>query len=284
MIIAFPEFSHPKIQTGIEKYHALSSIDTSLPPLEALPASDLASACDLVNLGEADAVIAGIEYSTRDVILTCRDAFSMSSFIDDLANPDELLGIPISREPYRTFSGLAVMKRDNQIFLLSDMAACKHPTKEQLIEIIQQTYTAAQVLLPDEPRIALLTFSSFGSGGKDDSISLMHEVLDEFTGTNLIIDGEMQLDTALVPEIADSKFPDSPVAGHANVLIVPDLNSGNILYKAFEHIGGFTVAGPILQGFDALVSDLSRGSNADDVAWTIENLARLGQARGFITD
>lgn len=282
MIIAFPELSHPKIQAGLEKYNATAVIDTSLPPVEALSAPDLTAACELVNLGEADAVIAGIEYSSRDVILACRDAFDMSSFVDDLTNPDELLGIPISHELYNTFSGLAVMRRESQTLLLADMAACKHPTKEQLIEIVQQTYTAAEALLPDTPRIALLTFSSFGSGGKDDSITLMHEVLDEFAGTNLIIDGEMQLDTALVPEIAASKFPDSPVAGNANVLIVPDLNSGNILYKAFEHIGNFTVAGPILQGFNALVSDLSRGSNADDVAWTIENIARLGQARGSI--
>ena len=95
------------------------------------------------------------------------------------------------------------------------------------------------------------------------------------TRPEITIDGELQLDAAIVPAIGEKKAPDSPVAGSANVLICPDINSGNILYKAMEHFGGFSAAGPILQGFNFPVSDLSRGSSVDDVKKTIEIVKKL---------
>jgi len=87
--------------------------------------------------------------------------------------------------------------------------------------------------------------------------------------------GEMQLDTAVNPAVASKKFPGSEVAGRANVLITPDLNSGNILYKSLEQFGGFTIAGPIIQGFNIPLADLSRGSTVADVVFTIEILKSL---------
>ena len=98
----------------------------------------------------------------------------------------------------------------------------------------------------------------------------------------IIIDGEMQLDAAVNLTVGKKKAPGSLVAGRANVLIVPDLNSGNILYKAMEQFGGFSAAGPILQGFKVPVSDLSRGSTVEDVVATIENMKKL--ARKFLID
>lgn len=188
-------------------------------------------------------------------------------------------------ERYSTFSGLAVMQQADdikktsgpaKIYLLADMAACKHPTKEQLLEITLQTYHSAQKILTEPPRIALLSFSTFGSGGHDETITLLQDVKNTIRSFEIeCIDGEMQLDAAVNPRVAQKKSPDSPVAGQANVLIAPDLNSGNLLYKAFEQIAGYTVAGPILQGFAFPVSDLSRGSNQEDVVLTLNALSKL---------
>lgn len=105
----------------------------------------------------------------------------------------------------------------------------------------------------------------------------MQQALTTFQDSSLLIDGEMQLDTAIDPAVGTKKFPGSLVAGEANVLIAPDLNSGNLLYKAFERLGGYTVAGPILQGFNFPVSDLSRGSTVADVVLTIETMVKLAQ-------
>lgn len=264
MKIVFPEFDNQNIKDALLIHRTMLDESIALPgfanptltPIEALPAKDLAEACSLVKSGAADSMIAGIDYSSRDVILACRDHFGMA-------------------EGYSTFSGLAVMRKGDNIYLLADMAACKHPTKSQLIDIIWQTYHTAKSLLKDEPRLALLSFSTLGSGGRDDFITLAGEIIPSFREQGVIIDGEMQLDAAINPKIGAKKAPDSPVAGRANVLIAPDLNSGNLLYKAFEQFGGFTVAGPILQGFNVPVSDLSRGSTPADIILTIEVIARL---------
>lgn len=274
MNIVFPELNNPTIQTAISTYNEQAT-RFNFPLINPISAPDLDSACTLVKTGKADTLIAGIDYSSRDIILACREHFTMTSFADSLNDYDDLLGIPISQTPYTTFSGLAVMQRNNELYLLADVAACKHPTRTQLIEIVQQTYTSAKAILPTEPKIALLSFSSFGSGGHDDTIDLLQSVLTEFDGSNILIDGEMQLDTAINPTVAGRKSTNSPVAGHANVLIAPDLNSGNLVYKTFEQIAGFTVAGPIIQGFEVPVSDLSRGSTAEDVLFTIKTLAQL---------
>lgn len=256
MKIVFPEYHHPNIQAAMAQ----------CPDVQALPAADLKSACQLVVAGQADALIAGIDYASRDVILACREFFPMGTYTSLQSST------PVA---YSTFSGLAVMQRDSETYLLADMAACKHPTKTQLTEIIHQTSASAHKILSTPPKLALLSFSTLGSGGKDDFISLAKELVTDFSSSDIIIDGEMQLDAALNPRIAAKKAPDSPVVGQANVLIAPDLNSGNLLYKALEQLGGFTVAGPILQGFKYPVSDLSRGSTTADIVLTIQSLARL---------
>ena len=226
----------------------------------------------------ADSMIAGIDYTSREVILTARDIIGVK-------NPRNL------EKP--TFSASFIFTKPNQaspigqsVLVLGDAAACKHPNFEQLYDITLQTAnTAAKYfahLQKDAtdpavvdfltPRVAMLSFSTLGSGGKDDTISLVQEVLAKVKTDqpNLLIDGELQLDTAINPRIGTKKAPNSKVAGFANVLIVPDLNSGNILYKAMEQFGNFTAAGPILQGFNAPISDLSRGSTVLDIVSVIE--------------
>ena len=266
--IVFSEFNHPYIQ------EAIKIAKQKYPEFEAIGADNLEHAAAAVKNQVADSMIAGIDYTSREVILTARDIIGVK-------NPRNL------EKP--TFSASFIFTKPNQaspigqsVFVLGDAAACKHPNFEQLYDITLQTAdTAAKYfahLQKDAtdpavvdfltPRVAMLSFSTLGSG----TISLVQEVLAKVKTDqpNLLIDGELQLDTAINPRIGTKKAPNSKVAGFANVLIVPDLNSGNILYKAMEQFGNFTAAGPILQGFNAPISDLSRGSTVLDIVSVIE--------------
>ncbi|MBR1939288.1 phosphate acetyltransferase [Candidatus Saccharibacteria bacterium] len=257
MKIIFPESDNRYIVEAAEQLRQSSLCDPILRN------STLEEACKSVTSGEADALIAGIDYSSRDVILAARDFLGVEA--------------PVFSEK-NLFSSLFVAKfPDGRTLILSDGATCKHPTVEQLADIIRLTSAAAAKILDDEPRVALLSFSTFGSGGKDATMDLLREAkqlyLLKFPEAK--VDGEMQLDAAINPRIGAKKAPNSEVAGRANVLIVPDINAGNILYKSFEQLAGAQVAGPILLGFKYPVSDLSRGSTAEDVVFTAECLARL---------
>ena len=258
MKIVFPEYNNPTIQEAIKESN-----------IEAIEAKNLDDACEKLKNHEADAMIAGIDYTTREVVLACKNhlktasnTFSSCFYLKpSVSSPIDItnLQIPSART-----------------YILADAGVTKNPTKDQLIEIIKQTYESAKKLLEDEPKIALLSFSTKGSA-KDESIDKINEVITEIKAENseIIIDGELQLDAAINPEIAAKKCPNSPLKGEANVLITPDLNSGNILYKAFEQLGGYTAAGPILQGFDYPVSDLSRGSTKKDVTLVIDCIKKL---------
>lgn len=270
--IVFPEINHSYVQ------EAIKLAKQKFPDFEAIGADNLEHACAAVKAGVADSMIAGIDYTSRDVILAARDIIGVK-------NPRQL------EKP--TFSASFIFTKENKatplgqsVFILGDAAACKHPSFDQLYDITLQTYETAtkyfKYLNHDStdsalndfltPRIAMLSFSTLGSGGRDETISLSQAVMEKVRETHpeIIIDGEMQLDAAINPRVGEKKAPNSPVAGHANILIVPDLNSGNILYKAMEQFGNFTAAGPILQGFNAPVSDLSRGSTVLDIVSVIE--------------
>lgn len=270
--IVFPEINHSYVQ------EAIKLTKQKIPDFEAIGADNLEHACAAVKAGVADSMIAGIDYTSRDVILAARDIIGVK-------NPRQL------EKP--TFSASFIFTKENKatplgqsVFILGDAAACKHPSFDQLYDITLQTYETATKYFKYlnhnstdsalnsflTPRIAMLSFSTLGSGGRDETISLSQAVMEKVRETHpeIIIDGEMQLDAAINPRVGEKKAPYSPVAGYANILIVPDLNSGNILYKAMEQFGGFTAAGPILQGFNAPVSDLSRGSTVLDIVSVIE--------------
>ncbi|MBP5648302.1 phosphate acetyltransferase, partial [Candidatus Saccharibacteria bacterium] len=143
--------------------------------------------------------------------------------------------------------------------------------------IIEDTVDSFIKYTNKQPKIALLSYSTHGSGGEDTDLEKYQTCIQEISNNHpdWIIDGEMQLDAAINPRIATKKTPHSPIKGEANVLIVPDLNSGNILYKSLEQFSDFTIAGPMIQGFETPLADLSRGSTIEDVILTIKVLRSL---------
>ena len=246
MKIVFPEYHNEIIQAALHEAR----------DIEAIEAENLEDACAKIKSGAADALIAGIDCPTRDVVLACKNHLGMKD---------------------QTFSSCFLLKAPGKrTFILADAGVTKAPTKNQLKDIVLQTYSSAKELLNEIPKIAMLSFSTKGSA-KDESIDKINQVITEIKTEHpeIIIDGELQLDAAINESIATKKCPDSPLKGAANVLITPDLNSGNILYKAFEQLGGYTAAGPLLQGFNFPASDLSRGSTAEDVALVIDCMKKL---------
>lgn len=249
--ILFPEADNEYIIVASKQLADVEPVLQKCEPIEA---------CEKLRDGEVDAIVAGIDYSSRDIILAAKDTLGLS------------------KPEVKLFTSLFVaVLPDGRKLILSDGATCKHPTLEQMCRIVELVHEAAVKLLDDEPRIAMLSFSSFGSGGHDETMDLMQETI-RITRENhpeIMIDGEMQLDAAVNGRIAAKKAPESKVAGKANVLIVPDINAGNILYKSLEQFAGARIAGPILLGFTKPISDLSRGSTVEDVILTTECLNKL---------
>ena len=246
MKIVIPESNDPIIKEAADAYEDVSLV----------PAKDLDEAANLVKVGAVDTMISGFNYSTRDVILCFKENFKMTS---------------------KFFSSCFICSKNGQNLAVADGGVNKDPTEEQLYCIVEDTAKTFQNCFNDQPRIAMLSYSTNGSGGKNPDLEKIYSVISKIRESHpeWLIDGEMQLDTALNHSISEKKFPNSALHGHANILIVPDLNSGNILYKSLEHLGGWRMAGPIVQGFNLPLADLSRGSTVDNVKFTIEIIKKL---------
>jgi malate dehydrogenase (oxaloacetate-decarboxylating)(NADP+) len=200
----------------------------------------------MVEMGDADTLISGLTASYPNTI---RPAL-------------QCIGV---KEGIKVVSGLYIVVAKQDVYFFADVTVNVNPTAEQLVDI---TLSAADTVkeFDIEPRIAMLSFSNFGSAPNPESIKVKEAVkLIKKERPDLIIDGEMQADTALVPEIIENEFPFSDLKGKANVLIFPDLNSGNIAYKLMDKIGQATLIGPILMGMRKPVHVLQRGATVDDI-------------------
>lgn len=162
-------------------------------------------------------------------------------------------------------SGLMILERDDLVYFFSDIALNINPTSEELAAIAATTAKTVEELGKDA-KIAMISFSTRDSAKHEmvDKVKNATKILKE-KYSNLIVDGELQVDAAIVPEVAAKKCPNSPLLGKANVLIFSDLNVGNTAYKLVQRLGGFKAIGPIMQGLNKPVNDLSRGATVNDV-------------------
>lgn len=208
----------------------------------------------LLKSNQADAMVAGLNYSTADVILAGESIIGLQ---EGISTPSSifLMEVPGFEGP------------QGELIVFADCGVCVKPNINELADIAIVSAKTTKQILDWDPRIAMLSFSTKGSVECDETektvqaTKLIHERYPE-----LKVDGEFQLDAAIIPAIANKKVKEeSTVSGNANILIFPDLNAGNICYKAVQRFAGANAYGPFLQGFDKTISDLSRGSSIEDI-------------------
>lgn len=159
---------------------------------------------------------------------------------------------------------------ENGVFIFGDSGLVENPTSEELVEIAKSSSKSFKTLVGKEPKVAMLSYSSHGSAHSQLTEKVVNATnLLKEQETNLICDGELQLDAAIIPEIGKNKAPGSTVAGYANTLIFPDLNAGNIGYKLVQRLAKAEAYGPLCQGIANPVNDLSRGCSSDDIVGVV---------------
>ena len=205
----------------------------------------------LVKMGVADCLLGGATYSTAD---TVRPALQLVK----------------TKPGNKIVSSCFILVRpsatgDNDVLAMGDCAINIKPTEDELVEITTEVAHCARIFGID-PKVAMLSYSTKGSG-KGEDVDKMRNACEKTKAAmpDVPVDGEMQFDAAVSPRVAQTKCPDSKVAGYANTFIFPDINAGNIGYKIAQRLGNFDAYGPILLGLNAPINDLSRGCNAQEV-------------------
>ena len=200
----------------------------------------------LVYMKKADGLVSGAAHATSDTVRPALQIIKM-------------------KEGYKKTSGVFVMVKGAERYIFADCAINIAPDSNDIAETaILSNMTAKSFGV--EPKIALLSFSTKGSAKSDETEKIINalEIVKE-RDASIAVDGELQFDAAFVPTVAEKKAKGSAIAGHANVFIFPSLEAGNIGYKIAQRLGGYDAIGPILQGLNSPVNDLSRGCNSDDV-------------------
>ena len=213
-------------------------------------------ACMLVKDGKADGVVSGACHSTSNtlrpalqIIKTAPNTLLVSAFF--------LMVVPNC-------------KYGDGVFVFADSGLEQNPNPERLAAIAGSSAKSYKILVENEPIVAMLSHSTKGSAKHDDVTKVVEATeIAKKEYPEYKIDGELQLDAAIVPEVAKSKAPDSKIAGHANVLVFPDLDAGNIGYKLVQRLANAEAYGPITQGIASPINDLSRGCSTDDIVGVV---------------
>lgn len=200
----------------------------------------------LVEMKEADGLVGGATYSTAD---TVRPALQLVK----------------TKPGSRIVSSCFIMVKDDKRYVMGDCAININPSEDDLVEIAVETAKTARIF-SIEPKVGMLTYSTKGSGSGE-AVDKVRNATERLKIMNLDfkVDGEFQFDAAISPSVAKTKAPDSEVAGQCNTFIFPDIEAGNIGYKIAQRLGGYEAIGPILQGLNAPINDLSRGCTAEEV-------------------
>lgn len=207
----------------------------------------------MVKVGDADGMVSGAVHSTGDLL---RPGLQIIKTAPGINVVSSFFVMEVPNSPYG----------DNGTLLFGDCAVNPNPTAEELASIAISTAENAKALCNIDPKVAMLSFSTMGSA-KHDNVTKVVEAtkIAKEARPDLAIDGELQLDAAIVGKVASLKAPGSTVAGNANVLIFPDLQAGNIGYKLVQRFAGAEAIGPICQGFAKPINDLSRGCSVEDI-------------------
>lgn len=212
-------------------------------------------ACVALKCGDVDGVVGGAVFSSADV---SRAAFQVIKAAPGISSVSScFVMVPPKSFKYAKYPA----------YIFSDCAVIPYPTSDQLADIAVAAADSARKIVREEPKVAMLSFSTHGSA-KGESIDRIHAAYEKVKAEHpeILIDAELQLDASLVDSVAKQKAGDSSVAGQANVLVFPNLDAGNIGYKIAQRFGNCMAIGPIMQGLDLPVNDLSRGCVAEDIA------------------